>query len=124
MIISLWKINLNRFLYILEIFLKFYLLLIKFFHIKNILIKLTKISENGYDSQTPFNLKFFAIKNARGTKIIKPLDKEIIWESFTFSVDAKNVDVTIFIPMKGHAKKYKTRPLLAYLCKIIFPSSL
>ena len=124
MIISLWKINLNTFLYILKIFLKFYLFLIKFFQIKNKLIRLTKISELGYESQTPFNLKFFAIKNASGTKIIKPLDKEIIWESFTFSIDAKNVDVTIFIPMKGHAKKYNTKPSLAYLCEIIFPSSL
>lgn len=78
----------------------------------------------GYDSQIPFNLKLFAIKNATGTRTITPLDNEIIWENLIFSVDAKNVDVTIFIPMKGHAKKYNTKPSLAYLCKIIFPSSL
>ena len=72
------KHKLKYFFIYFKNFFKFYLFLIKFFHIKNILIKLTKISENGYESQTPFNLKFFAIKNAKGTKIIKPLDKEII----------------------------------------------
>lgn len=32
----------------------------------------------GYDSQIPFNLKLFAIKNATGTRTITPLDNEII----------------------------------------------
>lgn len=78
----------------------------------------------GNDSHTPVIPKKVDNKSDAGIIINKPLSREMDCAGNAFSVEVKNIEITILNPTKGMAVKYNFNPDTAICCSFILCSLL